>query len=412
MSPETFVRAESPEPRTPAAESRVDRPIVTRTFTVLGVVAMVGFALLAWRFLFGIGSVTNLNDGYPWGIWIAFDVVVGTGIACGGYAMAILVYVFNKGRFHPLVRSAVLTAGLGYSMAGFAVFIDLGRYWNMWKIPVSPLNWNLSSVLLEVALCITVYSLVVWLELAPAFVQKFRDEGRGRAQAIAESLTPRIDAALPWLLALGVLLPTMHQSSLGSLMLLAGQKLHPLWHTPFLPLLFLVSVVALGFAGVVLESTFSSRVFGRKVPTGLLRDLAPAIGWTMLAYSAIRLVDVVLSGELGLAVALDGASLLFLFEMTLFIGVGAALLVPRLVRRERTLIRLALAAVFVSALYRFSVFLIAYTPESGGWNYFPAVSEILITAGLLAAEVMLYLVLVKTFPILHGHAPVAAAGTR
>lgn len=394
------------------AEERVQGPIVTPTFKLLAVIAAVGLAFVLWRLLFGLGSVTNLNDGYPWGLWIAFDVVVGTAIACGGYAMAILVYVFNKGRYHPLVRSAILTAGLGYSLAGFAVFLDLGRFWNMWKIPVSPWNWNLTSVLLEVALCIIVYTLVVWIELAPAFVQKFRDEGRGRAQAIAESLTPKIDAALPWIIALGILLPTMHQSSLGSLMLLAGQKLHALWFTPFLPLLFLISCLAMGFAGVVVESTVSSRAFGRKPPTDLLRDLAPTIGWTLIVYSVIRLGEVVWAGELAAAFAFDGASLLFWFEMALFVGTGVALVMPRLVRRERTLVRLALLAIFAGALYRFSVFLIAYTPEAGGWSYFPAVPEILITTGILATEVMVYIALVKTFPILHGRPPAAAAGTR
>jgi Ni/Fe-hydrogenase subunit HybB-like protein len=394
----------------PEAESRVPGPIMTPTFMALGVVATIGFAIIAWRFLFGIGSVTALNDGYPWGIWIAFDVVVGTAIACGGYAMAVVVYVFNKGRYHPLVRSAILTAGLGYSLAGFAVVIDLGRFWNMWKLPIYFWNWHLTSILLEVALCIMLYSLVVWIELAPAFLQKAREEGRGRVRAIGERWTPRIEKVLPWLIALGVLLPTMHQSSLGSLMLLSGPKMHALWFTPFLPLLFLLTAFSIGFAGVVLEATLSSRAFGRKPPTELLRGLAKPTGWVMLAWAAIRVGDLILSGRIGAFGAFDGMSWLFLVETALFTGVGIGLLNPRWTRSNRKLVQMALLAVFAGALYRISVFLIAFNPGRG-YSYFPAVSEILVTMGLLATEVMLFIALVKTFPILHGEGATARRRT-
>ena len=394
-----------------ARGQRVEGPIVTPAFKGLLLVVAVAGLILLWRFLFGLGSTTNLNDGYPWGIWIAFDVVVGTGIACGGYAVAILVYVLNKGKYHPLVRSAVLTSGLGYTMAGFAVVIDLGRFWNMWKLPVFAWNWNLTSILLEVALCIMAYTLVVWVELAPAVVQKFDREGRGKAKRWAQRAKRPVEIALPWVIALGVLLPTMHQSSLGSLMLLSGPKLHPLWYTPFLPLLFLISCVAMGFAGVVLEATFSSRAFDRPRHDHLLRGLAKPTGWTLLAYAVIRLADLAWTGKLGLAFALDGASLLFLLEMTIFVGTGAALVTDAAVRRFRWLFRLAVLAVVAGGLYRFSVFLIAYTPQVG-WSYFPAVTEIVVTLGLLSAEVALYLAIVKTFPILQGRAPSLAPASR
>lgn len=380
---------------------RVEGPIITPTFRILAAVAGVAGLILVWRFLFGLGSTTALNDGYPWGLWIAFDVVVGTAIACGGYAMAILVYVLNKGRYHSLVRSAVLTSGIGYSLAGLAVVIDLGRFWNMWKLPVFFWSWNLTSILLEVALCIMAYTMVVWVELSPAVVERFREEGRPRARLWAERARGPVEKALPWILALGILLPTMHQSSLGSLMLLAGAKLHPLWFTPFLPLLFLITCVGMGFAGVVVESTWSSRAFDRPHPRELLAELARPTAWIMLSYVAIRLVDLAWAGKLSLLLAFDGYALLFLVEMALFVGTSLALLNRGLVRRTVWLVRLAIGAVVAGALYRFSVFLIAYTPVTGQ-SYFPAVPEILVTAGLIAVEVMIYLALVKTFPILHG----------
>src|SRR5215467_3061618 len=125
--------------------------------------------------LAGLGATTALNDGYPLGLWIAFDVVTGTALACGGYAVAILVYVFNRGRYHALVRPALLTSALGYSLAGFGVFLDIGRWWAIWKVPVYFWHWNFNSTLLEVALCIMTYVVVLWIELSPAFLERVRD---------------------------------------------------------------------------------------------------------------------------------------------------------------------------------------------------------------------------------------------
>ena len=123
---------------------------------------------IAWRLIAGLGATTALNDGYPLGLWIAFDVVTGTALACGGYAIALLVYILNKGRYHPLVRPAMLTSALGYSLAGVGVLLDVGRWWLIWKVPVYFWHWNFNSALLEIALCIMSYVVVLWIELAPA----------------------------------------------------------------------------------------------------------------------------------------------------------------------------------------------------------------------------------------------------
>ena len=124
-----------------------------------------GAVLILWRLIAGLGATTALNDGYPLGLWIAFDVVTGTALACGGYAVAILVYILNQGRYHPLVRPALLTSALGYSLAGFSVVIDIGRWWNVWKVPIYFWHWNFNSALLEVALCIMAYVVVLWIEI-------------------------------------------------------------------------------------------------------------------------------------------------------------------------------------------------------------------------------------------------------
>src|SRR5512142_2320939 len=232
--------------------------ILTPAYKVLLFLAALGVITILWRLAAGLGATTALSDGYPWGLWIAFDVVVGTALACGGYAVAILLYVFNRGQYHPLIRPAILTSALGYSLAGLAVTIDVGRPWLLWKVPVMIWRWNVNSVLLEVAVCIMAYVIVLWIELTPALLDRWTQSGHEALRRRAERIRPSLDRALIWITALGILLPTMHQSSLGTLMLLSGPKLNPIWSTPFLPMLFLVTSVAMGYAAVVFETTFSS----------------------------------------------------------------------------------------------------------------------------------------------------------
>ena len=137
--------------------------VFTRSVRLLSALAVIGGVLIVWRFLVGLGRATALTDGYPWGLWIAFDVVTGTALGCGGYAVALLVFVLNRGRYHPVLRPALVTSAFGYSIAAFSVMIDVGRPWLAWKIPVFFWHWNLRSVLLEVALCIMAYALVLWV---------------------------------------------------------------------------------------------------------------------------------------------------------------------------------------------------------------------------------------------------------
>lgn len=383
------------------AATPVGGRIITRPFLVLAAFAAVGAALLAWRFLFGIGAVTALNDGYPWGIWIAFDVVVGTAIACGGYAVALVVYILNRGRYHPLIRSAIITSALGYTLAGFSVVIDLGRWWNVYGVPIQFWNWNLNSILLEVALCIMLYMLVLWIEISPAFLEKGRTAGSPRVRRFSERALPKVNRAMPWLIALGMVLPTMHQSSLGSLMMLAGPRLHALWLSPLLPLMFLITCLSMGYAAVILESTLSTRAFRRPSETPLLARLARPAAILFLVYVVVRFADLAYQGKLTGLFGADRFVFLFWLEIALFLAAAAMLL--RAHRRVDTAVLFRAAAVTVAAgaLYRFSTFLFAFDPGPG-WTYFPGVAEIMITVGVVSAEIMAYIALVKTFPILAG----------
>jgi Ni/Fe-hydrogenase subunit HybB-like protein len=196
----------------------------------------------------------------------------------------------------------------------------------------------------------------------------------------------------------------MHQSSLGSLMLLAGEKLHPLWQTPLLPLLFLVSCIAMGYGVVTLESTLSSQVFGLPRETRTLGRLAPTIAFVLLLFVALRILDLAFRGSLPLLLSSGGMSLLFALEMALFVIPALWLLSERARWKVANLFRAAMLVVLGGALYRFSTYLIAFDPGPG-WSYFPAVPELLITVGLVAAEVAVYVFLVKTFPVLRGAVP-------
>ena len=372
-------------------------PLFTRVYLFLLGLGAIGIALTIWRFAVGLGAATGLSDGYPLGIWIALDVVTGTALACGGYAVALVVYIFNKGHYHPLVRPAILTSALVYTIAGTSVAIDLGRPWNMWKIPLYFWNWNLNSSLLEVALCIMCYVFVLWIELSPAFLEKFSADGPPRLKAISDRILRILDKVLIWIIALGMLLPTMHQSSLGSLMMLAGPKLHPLWLTGWLPLFFLVTCLAMGYAVVVFESVFSSIVFGRKPEFAMLRNLQKIAAGIGLFFVIIRIVDLAFSGSLHYATTLDLYGTMFWIENVLWLLPLAMLAGPR--ANLGNLFRGAMVVALAGAIYRFDTYLVAFNPGPG-WHYFPSVPEMFISFGLIAIEIAIYVAVVKRFPIL------------
>ncbi len=385
----------------------VGGPMMTPTMRILLFVFMVGAALTVWRFAVGLGPTTGLSDGYPWGLWIAFDVVTGTALACGGYAVALLVYIFNKGKYHPLVRPALLTSALGYSVAAVGIIIDVGRPWFIWRIPISVGKWNLDSALLEVALCVMAYVMVLWIELSPAFLEKWQDSGKAGLANFSRGLSKFMDKALIWFIALGLLLPTMHQSSLGSVIMLAGPRLHPLWHTPWLPFLYLISCIAMGYAVVVMESTLSSRAFGRQREDKMLASLSGVVSFVLFLFVAFRLGDLFLRGRGPLMISEGYLSVMFWLEIALFLVPAIMLAGSRGRARIGTMFRAGIMIALAGSLYRFDSYLVAFNPGPG-WSYFPSVPETAITLGLVALEVFIFVALVKSFPILSGTSPMAA----
>ncbi len=373
--------------------------LLTWPFMILGLLTALGMATFLYRFAVGLGPATALNDGYPKGLWLTFNVVVGTAMACGGYALAITVYLFNKGKYHPLVRSAMLVSALGYTLGGTTVLIDLGRTWHVWKLMVFPGLWNFNSVLLEVALCVILYTGVLWIEISPSIMERWEREGKDRLRRIARFVSPKLNRVMPYAIAVGLLLPTMHQSSLGSLMLLAGEKLHPLWQTPILPLLFLVSVIGMGFASTTLESLTSSWAFKRPRETPMLQSLARPAAGALLLYVVLRMIDVTARGHLGLVLAGDMYSTLFLIEMGLFVIPAVALLMEGPRASVTLLVTSGITIMVAGGLYRFSSFLIAFNPGPE-WTYWPTAMEYMGSIGLVTLGIMGYVVIVKKLPIL------------
>ena len=354
-----------------------------------------------YRFTMGLGAATSMNDGYPWGIWIAIDVVVGTGLASGGYVLAFLVFILNKGRYHPLVRPALLTSLLGYGVAGVAVAFDLGRYWTIWRIPVSPQHWSSTSVLLEVALCMMAYTVVIFLELSPAWLESLSASQDPRRARLAARWMPRAEKALPFLIAFGLLLPTMHQSSLGGLMMMAGLKLHPLWHSGFLPLYFLFSAFAMGFGVLYFESIFSSVAFKRPLENRLLATLGRYVAGVILVFIALRFVVLGMEGKFGLLFSSGRIGFFFWAEILVFLASAVIFLRQGEHGLPHQQLQAALLAMLGGTLYRVDVFLVAYDPGNG-WIYFPSVAEILVTLGFIATETLIYVLVVRKFPILAG----------
>jgi Ni/Fe-hydrogenase subunit HybB-like protein len=370
-------------------------------------------AVLLYRFIFGIGVVSGLTDYYPWGVWIAFDVVTGTALACGGYAIAILCYILNKGKYHPLVRPALLTSALGYSMAGLAIVIDVGRWWGVWRIPfggfpdMGKYNWD--SALLEVALCVMAYVGVLWIELGPAFLEKWEATSKSSALvSFAKVGLKFYDKALIWIIALGVLLPTMHQSSLGTLMLLAGPKLHGLWYTGWIPLLFLISCIGMGYAVVVWESSLSSRLFNREREDSMLISLSGTVVVVLCLYLVLRFADLIVSGKVPMMFTSGWLSIVFWAEIGLF-ALPILMLAGKKGRESfPNMLRASILIMLAGAFYRFNAYITAYQPAPGQ-TYFPSFLEVFITFGVIALEVFMYYWIVKRYPILGGVTAESAA---
>ncbi|MGD9807139.1 MAG: Ni/Fe-hydrogenase cytochrome b subunit [Deferribacterales bacterium] len=374
--------------------------ILTPAFYVLLFFTALGFVLVGVRFVKGIGAVSNMSDGYPWGIWIAYDVATSTALACGGYAMAIIIYIMNRMTYHPLIRSALVTSMFGYMLAGLSVMVDIGRYWNAYSF-LLPTRWQPNSVMFEVAVCIMAYNVVLMLEVLPAILERFIHAETTRFPAVkrfAMKIYPKLDKVLIFIVVLGITLPTMHQSSLGSMLIIAKSKVNPIWHTEFLPLLFVINALYIGYSVVVFESFASSMAFNRPFEKETQR-LSRVIPYVTAVWLTLRFWDLYNRGQLGAAFAGDYNSMMFVSEIVLITG-GSFILMWKQYRSSPRMVFISAMFLLVGGgWYRFNVYLLGFNPH-GNWSYFPSLPEFFITVGLIAFEILGYMVLVKLFPIM------------
>src|SRR5512144_2505322 len=272
--------------------------------------------VMAYRFFAGIGAVSNMTDGFTWGIWEPVNVVVFTGIGAGAYGVGLLCYLLNKGKYHGLVRPAVLVGAICYTLRGSSIMIAFGRYWNAIALPIVP--WlNLASVLLEVAVCVMAYIFVLWIEVLPAVFDGAAGAKSPRWSAFGKRWGAWLAKKMPFVIALAILLPTMHQSSLGGLMLLATTTLHPLWHTALLPLLFLVSCLSMGFGAVVVLVSLLKLGWKAHHDQKLFAQMSKVNAGLLVAYLVLRVGDVALQGKLRYLGA-NLSTLFFAIELALF----------------------------------------------------------------------------------------------
>lgn len=358
----------------------------------------VGAIVVIYRFIFGIGAVSNLSDGSPWGLWIAFDVVIGIALAAGGFTTAALVYIFNKGKYSPLVRPAVLTAMLGYGLAGFSIVLDVGRWWQIYN-PLLPGNWQGNSAMFEVAICVMLYLSILIIEFIPVMTERWKKNDKGFLKKISVFIEPLLNKIILLFIILGVVVSTLHQSSLGSLMLLAKYRLHPLWFTPWLPLMFLISAIAVGFPVVVAESTISSRTFRTKPENHLFKGLLKFTPWVLGLYLILRLWDVVYYGKISLLFSTMG--LLYIVELSLFAIIPLILLNLKSYKNDPgKMMNISMLIIAGLMLNRLNTYLIAFKTRPGYGAYFPSLGEILISAMLVSILFVGFKVLANYFPVL------------
>ncbi len=371
-------------------------PLLDRWMITL--LALFGLAegVIVWRFIAGIGAVSNMNDGYAWGIWEPVNVVVFTGIGAGAYSVGLLCYLLNRGQYHPLVRPSVLVGAIAYSLGGASIIVALGRPWNMYWLAV-PGMWNLSSVLLEVAICVIAYVCVLWIEMAPAALDHAASSAHPRWSAFGRRWSPRLAKAMPYIIALAMLLPTMHQSSLGGLMLVAGPKLHPLWHTSLLPLLALVSCLSMGLGTVVVLTAAMRHSWNAKHDHEILVDMCRVNGGLLVLFAGLRLADLAATGKLGLLLVPDFHLVFFVLEMGLFLLPAFAFLTRR-AESQRVRVAGAAMALLAGALWRVDAFLTCY---NGGesWSYWPSWGELAVTVGMGAFGVAVFIAMSRLLPV-------------
>lgn len=353
---------------------------------VLG--GLMGLALLValFRFAAGLGAISNLNNAYPWGLWISFDLLCGVALGAGAFTTAFMVYILGIERYRPLLRPAILTGFLGYLMVIVALLVDLGRPERIWHLLFF---WNPHSVLFEVGWCVMLYTTVLALEFSPLVFERL---GLKSALRIIHAIT------IP-LIIMGVLLSTLHQSSLGSLFLAMPDKVDALWYSALLPVFFFVSAVAVGMSMVIFESTISTRALKRESEFPLLSSLSRGIPYVLGLYLILKGIDLLVSGDWTLLFTARLATGLFWIEILVGVVAPLVLLTRPDVRSHPNRLFWSAALVIAGVIInRFNVSLFAFAHQPGV-AYTPHWMEFAITVGIVAWGVSMYWLVARFLPL-------------
>jgi Ni/Fe-hydrogenase subunit HybB-like protein len=360
-------------------------PKITVWRAIFAAIMLIALYATYRRVMYGLGGVTNLSDRFPWGLWVAFDILCGVGLAAGGFTLVAMVHIFNIERYKPILRPAILTAFLGYTLVVVALLFDLGRPDRLWHPLVM---WNPHSALFEVAWCVMLYTTVLFLEFIPMVLEKF---GWHKPLGWIHMVS------VPLMIA-GVLLSTLHQSSLGTLYLIVPEKMYPLWYTPLLPLMFYISAIAVGLAMTIFESWHSSRAFGRALELSLLASMGRVLAVLLSVYLWVRFLDLSHRHVLALLTQNRTETWLFLLEMAL-LAVPAVLLYQKRVRLSPGALYLsAVMVIFGFIANRLNVGITALEAASGT-HYLPRWSEIAITLAIVAAGFAIFRLIAEYFPV-------------
>lgn len=358
-------------------EIKMMTPFTLLLLLVIGL----GIVLVLYRLANGLGAATNLNDDFPWGLWIGFDMLGGVAMAAGGFLIAGAVYLLNMKKYKPIVRPAVLTAFLGYLLAILALMLDLGQPHRIWHPAVM---WQVHSVMWVIAMHVIFYTMTLAIEASPMLFEKLK--WQNAVNFVNKIIVPVV--------LFGVMLSVLHQSSLGALYLIVPGKLSPLWNTSFLPYLFLASAVMMGLSMVSIETIASARAFKHKMDSGIISGLARGCIIALAVYLALKLYF--LATGPGIPAAFAGTPEANMYLLEVIAGIILPLLI--LVGSKKTvgsMNGLLLGHVLVVAgtlLNRFNVSISGlYGFQSAtGSSYFPSLIELLITLALVALGIFVF----------------------
>ncbi len=375
-----------------------NKSIFTPFNIIASIIIIAGLIVTVLRFTKGLGTVTNLDNNNPWGIWIGFDLLCGVALAAGGYVTSAACYIFGLKRYHSAVRPAILTAFLGYALVVLALHYDVGRPWRL-PYPVF-ISQGTTSLLFEVGLCVFLYLSVLFIEYSPAALEWL---GLKKIRNLIVRLTLVLTI-------FGVILSTLHQSSLGALFMIAPSKLHPLWYSNYLTVYFFISSMFSGLSMVIFEGSLAHRYFHNKMDETHLKEskdvalgFGKAASFIMMGYVGVKLIGISIDNNWHYLTTGWGAW--YLLELIGFAAIPSFMYAIAVREKNLRLVRwAALISVIGVVLNRFNVSLVAFNWQlTSAERYFPSWSEIVISLFVVTIGLVVYRFIVTRMPILHEH---------